>query len=245
MYDLVALESAFAAEHLCGQVPFRRCHRLHQYRRPGGCARWSAARFRVLRRRANCGPRARRPRLAIGRRAGPVSFVSSCAPASPVEHMPLIPLAAGLAAAEAIGITTALQSIFDGPTICSSVIAKQAASWSSRRPKPAHQFRRCRHRNQCSSALLRSRSFDAGNVARHRIGAHHQPAGAPDLPARIAAARDAGDCRMPGCLPRFLRVWRTCPRGFRTAASKFTDRKRALASPPGSMNTASCWCKHR
>ena len=104
-------------------------------------------------------------------------------------RLPLLPLAAGLAAADAIRAVSGLTvGSCAGPTICLSVRAKPAAFWLRQETTPkgcSTQWSALA--STCTSAAFR-RPGHPRNFARHRIAPYQLAPGATRSPAKIAAA---------------------------------------------------------
>jgi BirA family biotin operon repressor/biotin-[acetyl-CoA-carboxylase] ligase len=107
VYDLAALEAALAGTIFAGKLHFSFGNGFNKLRRAGGRPQWSAARLGLLCRRAIGWPG--RGDHAWRSVAGDGLYVSVLLrPQLPLLRLPLLPLAAGLAAAEAIRFVTGL-----------------------------------------------------------------------------------------------------------------------------------------
>ena len=139
MYDLAALESALADTLFAGKLHFARVTGSTN------ADAIAAARARSMARRTapSTSPTSKRPAVAAAITAGISAageglYVSVLLrPQIPAARLPLLPLAAGLAAAPMpFAPSPASLSICAGPTICSSARAKPAAFSSRRRQNP-------------------------------------------------------------------------------------------------------------
>ena len=102
MFDLAALESALARHHLRRQAALLARHRLHQHRRAGRRPQRRAARLGLTSPTSRLAGRGRGDH-AWHSAAGEGLYVSVLLrPQFPAARLPLLPLAAGLAAADAI-----------------------------------------------------------------------------------------------------------------------------------------------
>ncbi len=136
MYDLAALEAALAGTDLCGQAAFLRPSPAPRTPMPLAAARSGAPHGSVFFADEQTAGRGRGDH-AWHSAAGQGLYVSVLLrPAIAVDHLPLLPLAAGLAAAEAI---RAVKRARCGPALAQRSAdwrsAKPAASWWSRRPR--------------------------------------------------------------------------------------------------------------
>ena len=117
MYNLAALEAALAGTIFAGNLHFSPITGSTNTDALAARAQRCAARLRLSCRRADSRPRTRRSRLGLT--PGQGLYVSVLLRlALPSAACPLLPLAAGLAAADAIHTASGSQSICAGPTIC-------------------------------------------------------------------------------------------------------------------------------
>ena len=241
MYDLAALERALAGTIFAGKLHFSPVT---------GSTNTDALRLPARERRtaqstlpmSNMQAADAAITLAIGRRAGIVCERAAAAGAAERRGCRCLPLAAGLAAAEAIrrasGLTVDLRwpnDLLIGERKTGGILVESKIEGDGGRI--------CRrgHRHQRSPARFRRGLATPATSLDSKLAVAYQPAVAADRPARIAGARSAGllDPAAVAAIPKRVESASTWIAG---GALKCMARRLARASRQGWMSMAFCAC---